>query len=204
MSGTSIGPKASYCVWFAFALLMLAAPIDAQTLAAATHETFVARTVNLSVGAGQDVKIDIFRWSTDDERQALMTALKNADEKALVNAIQKATSLGSVWTNESLGYTIRYAYAGSLANGTERVVVLVDGRLGSWSGQIWKPLRPPTGGDSPFSLIELRLNHGAGEGKMSLTSKVVADETGKTLALSDYDAAPVLLRPVKHGVEHQQ
>src|SRR5262249_16177881 len=148
--------------------------------------------------------LERFRWSTDDERQALIASLKNADEKALVGAIQKATSLGSVWTNESLGYTIRYAYSGSLADGTERVVILADGRLGSWSGQNWKPLRPPTGGDYPFSLIELRLNRGAGAAKMSLTSKVVVDEPGQTLALSDYDAAPVLLRPVKHDVEHQK
>jgi hypothetical protein len=38
---------------------------------------------------------------------------------------------------------------------------------------------------------------GVGEGKMSLTSKVVADDTGQSLVLGDYDAAPVLLRPVK-------
>ncbi len=52
--------------------------------------------------------------------------------------------------------------------------------------------------DYPFSLIELRFSRsGVGEGKMSLTSKVVANDTGQALVLGDYDAAPVLLRPVK-------
>src|SRR5262245_13648744 len=70
MSGSSIGPKAAQCMWlFALGFWTLAARIDGQTPPAARHETFVARTVNLSVGAGQDMKIDIFRWSSDDEAQ---------------------------------------------------------------------------------------------------------------------------------------
>ena len=164
--------------------------------APAKRDTFLAKTVNLSIGAGQDVKIDVFRWSTDDERTRIVSALKEKSE-AFVEALEKAPSLGSIWTNENLGYSIRYAYRDSLANGSERVILLTNGRFGAWSGQIWKPLHPSEA-DYPFSLIELRFNRsGAGEGKMSLTTKVVADDAGKTLMLADYDAAPILLRPVK-------
>ena len=184
---------------------MLIARLDAQTPAAAQHETFTAKTVNLSVGAGQDVKIDIFRWSTDDERNAVIAALRNSDEQRFVAAIQKAPSLGTVWTHESLGYTIRYAFAETLTTFVERVVVLIDGRFGAWSGQLWKPLRAPEATEAPYSLIELHLNRGGtGEGKMSLAGKVVEDANGKTLALSDYDAAPVLLRPVRRETEHHK
>lgn len=162
------------------------------------REMFSAKTVNMSVGSGQDLKMDVIRWSTDDERNAVLSALKDKNDKALADAVAKAPSLGSIWTNETLGYAIHFAYRDMLANGSERVILVTDGRLGSWSGQVWKPLHPLEGVDYPFSVIELRLNRtGAGEGKMSLTSKVVADETGKTLVLADYDAAPILLRPVK-------
>jgi hypothetical protein len=165
-----------------------------------THETFTAKAVNMSVGSGQNLKMDIFRWSTEEERSALLAALKDKNDKALTEAIQKATTLGSMWTNESLGYTIRYAYRGTLANGSERVILVTDGRFGSWSGQVWKPLQSSATADYPFTLIELRFNRtGTGEGKMSMTSGVAADETAKTLALADYDAAPVLLRPVQHA-----
>jgi hypothetical protein len=164
----------------------------------AKHEIFSAKSVNMSVGSGQDLKMDVFRWSTDEERNLLVSALKDKNDKALAEAVQKAPSLGSIWTNENLGYAIRYGYRDVLANGSERVILVTDGRFGSWSGQVWKPLHASDTSDYAFSLIELRLNRtGTGEGKMSLTTKVVVDETGKTLALGDYDAAPILLRPVK-------
>ena len=185
--------------------LLLAARIDGRAQAPAKYETFTAKTVNMSVGAGQNVKIDIFRWSTEDERKVLVSVVTDNNEKALADAIQKAPSLGSIWTSESLGYSIRFAFRDTLASGMERVIVLTDGQLGSWSGQIWKPLRASGTASYPFSLIELRVNRtGTGEGKMSMAGKVVADDNAKTLTLGDYDAAPVLLRPVKHESEHQK
>ena len=159
-------------------------------------DAFSAKTVNLSVGSGQDLRIYVFRWCTDEERSVLLGLLKNNNDKAFYEAIQKAPSLGNLWTNEGLGYTIRYAYRDALDNGSERVILVTDSQFGAWSGQLWKPLRAAVTADYPFSLIELRLNSTGGEGKMSLTSKVAADETGKTIALAAYDAAPVLLRSV--------
>ena len=178
---------------------------DGRALAQAKRETFTAKTVNMSVGAGQNVKIDVFRWSTEDERKPLLSAVNANNDKALADAIQKAPSLGSIWTNESLGYSIRYAFTDTLGNGMERVIVLTDRQLGSWSGPIWKPLQAFGTVSYPFSLLELRVTRaGTGEGKMSMAGKVVADENAKTLVLGDYDTAPVLLRPVKHESEHQQ
>ena len=172
-----------------------------QAQAPARQATFTAKTVNLSVGAGQPLKIDVFRWSTDAERTTLVNAWN--DPKALAAAMQKAMSLGTIWTNESLGYTIRYASTETLPSGVERVVVITDGQLGAWSGQIWKPVHAPSDASYPFSLIELRLSRsGSGEGKMSLTGKVVAE--GNALALGDWETAPVLLRPVKRETESQK
>ena len=190
----------------ALALGLLAASFgDGPAQAQAKHETFTARTVNMSVGAGQNVKIDVFRWSTEDERKALVAAVKDHNDKTITDAFQKAPSLGSIWTNENLGYTIRYAFSDMTTSGMERVVVVTDSQLGSWSGQIWKPVQATGSVTYPFSLIELRVNRtGAGEGKMSLSGTVVADDNAGTLTLSDYDRAPVLLRPVKHESEHQK
>ena len=182
----------------AFGFCIAAAALtDGRAQSQPKRDAFSAKTVNLSVGSGQDLKIDVFRWSTDEERSVLLDLLKDNNDKALAEAIQKAPSLGTMWTNESLGYTIRYAYRDALASGSERVILVTDSRFGAWSGQLWKPLRAAGTADYPFSVIELRLTGTSGEGKMSLTSKVATDETGKTNALAAYDAAPVLLRPVK-------
>ncbi len=64
----------------------------------------------------------------------------------------------------------------------------------------WKPAgtEPATGYD--FTLIELRLNaKGLGEGKTSLTTKVIVDSQAKTIALDNYAAAPVILQNVKRS-----
>jgi hypothetical protein len=187
---------------FTFAIFILAgSPVGALAQGQTKYEEFTAKVANIGVGAGQDLKMDVFRWSTDEERTALLAALKEkeaAEGSALAEAIQKGPSLGTIWTSESLGYTIRYAYREALPNGTERVVLVTDRRFGSWSGQVWKPLKQAESVDYPFSLVELRLKqNGAGEGKMSLTTKVAVDESGKTLALAGYDAAPIVLRNAK-------
>jgi hypothetical protein len=198
MVRTSVGRIAAGCLCVLG--LVVAGRIDGRAQAPAKHETFTAKTVNMSVGAGQDLKIDVFRWSSDEERAALITALKDNNEKALAETIQKAASLGTIWTNESLGYTVRYAYRDTMPNGSERVILATDGHPGSWSGQVWKPLHGSATVDYPFTLIELRLGRaGTGEGKMSIASKVVADDAAKTIALADYDTSPTLLRPVKHN-----
>ena len=71
--------------------------------------------------------------------------------------------------------------------------------LGGQSPQ-WKPdgTQPPT--EYQFTLIELRVNaKGIGEGKTSLTTKVVTDAEAKTIALENYAAAPVILQNVKRS-----
>jgi hypothetical protein len=117
----------------------------------------------------------------------------------LADALALSPSAGYIWTSEPLGYSLRYAYKQTLPTGGERVILLTDRRLGSWSRVPWKAAAAGNAGDDPFTLIELRLkNAGTGEGKMSLATNVAADHAAGTIALNNYDTAPILLRNVKH------
>src|SRR5215813_1159381 len=60
-------------------------------------------------GAPEPLKIDLLRWSTDAERDQLSSALDKG-EKDFAAALVKGQTLGYVWTSESAGYTVRYAY----------------------------------------------------------------------------------------------
>ena len=54
--------------------------------------------------------------------------------------------------------------------------------------------------DYEFTIIEIRLDgKGVGEGRTSLTTKVVVDADAKTVALESYQAAPAILRNVKRS-----
>lgn len=117
--------------------------------------------------------------------------------EALTTAISKAPTIGYIWTDEVTGYSIKYAYRIPLPAGGERIILATSRALGGGSIQ-WKPTEPAT--DYEFTVIELRLNaKGLGEGKTSLTSKVIVDNAAKTLAIENYTAAPVILQNVKKG-----
>lgn len=118
-------------------------------------------------------------------------------ESSLTAWLQTAQTAGYLWTSESTGYSIRFAYRVPLADGGERVVLLTDRRLGSWN-DVWKPAGATAPNAYEFSLIELRLNgRGEGEGKASLTGKVAVDAAANVLALDGYAELPVVLKGVK-------
>ena len=115
----------------------------------------------------------------------------------LTTAIEKAPTVGYIWTNDVTGYSIKYAYHGALPGGGERIILATDRRLGAYT-TAWKPLTAAPAGDYEFTVIELRLDtKGMGEGRTSLTTKVIVDGEAKTLALDNYAATPATLRNVK-------
>jgi hypothetical protein len=117
-------------------------------------------------------------------------------EQRLAAALAAAPTVGYVWTNDVTGYSIKYAQRLS-DKGGQRIILATDRRLGMYNAA-WKPTGSATPPDYDFTVIELRLDaRGAGEGKTSLTGKVVVDPEAQGLALEDYVGAPVHLRNVK-------
>ncbi len=92
---------------------------------------------------------------------------------------------------------IHYAYRTSMPDGGQRIILAANRRLGD-ADTSWKPAPPATATDYDFTVIELRLDaKGLGEGKASISTKVVADAEAKTIALDNYAATPVVLKNVK-------
>jgi len=115
---------------------------------------------------------------------------------SLAAALQAADGVGYLWSSESVGYALRYAHRMTQADGSVRIVLATDRRLGSFNGS-WKPA---TGvpGDYAFTVIELRLDPAMmGEGKTSLTGRVSIDGAANTIALEDYAVLPVTLKNVR-------
>ena len=121
---------------------------------------------------------------------------KSTPEAMLATALQQATTLGYLWSREVAGYAIRYAGKFANPDGSERIVLITQRRLGAVN-DLWKPAT----GEEPsydFSVIELRVKaNGEGEGKTSLTGKVAPDGTLNMVTLENYDALPVVFSPVQ-------
>jgi hypothetical protein len=177
--------------------------------------------------------IELLRWSTDTERAPLLTAIAPppaapaapaAGQAAgrggrggrgaaapplspaarLTAAVKAAPSVGFIWSDGPTGYSIRYAWRSAQPDGRERIVLVIDRRLGAHSTS-WPQLAGSSAdssagalakvGDAEFTVMELRIDgKGVGEAKTSLASPVIVDPVAKTVAIGDYDTAPALLK----------
>ncbi len=158
-----------------------------------TPERFTAMAVNMSRGGAGTVEIVVNRWSTEAEREKLMSTLTTKGDDKLLSVLQDMPRVGYFRTPNSIGYDIHYAHRMTLPEGGERVVLATDRRIG-----FWEAANQPRSIDYPFTIIELRMNKdGEGEGKMSLATKIMADKNTNTVVLENYDTQPVLLQSVK-------
>jgi hypothetical protein len=123
-------------------------------------------------------------------------APKPSPEAMLEKALKESTTVGYLWSQEVAGYAIRYAARTQNPDGSARIILLTDRRLGAVN-DLWKPV-----GSEPspygFSLIEVHLKaNGDGEGKASLSGKIAVDTASKAVALADYDSLPVVFTHVQ-------
>ena len=118
-------------------------------------------------------------------------------ESALAKALQESATVGYVWSSEIVGYALRYAGRIENADGTRRIILITERRIGAVD-QKWNPLPPAAPNSYEFSVIELRVNaKDEGEGKVSLTGRLTTDPAAQTVTLEDYDKLPITLRDVK-------
>jgi len=212
------------------ALSILVGAVAALFAQSASAPLYLSATLANVAGAPDAVRVEILRWSSDQERDALLNAwsLKPAPgaakgrgaakagkagakgapqgepppaavlvpEVELAKALQEAATVGYLWTSELSGYALRYAGQVSAADGSQRVVLITQRRLGAMN-QRWVP-STGVANNLEFSVIELRLNaKGRGEGKVSLIGKLKADTTAKIVVPESYESLPVVFRDVK-------
>ena len=108
-------------------------------------------------------------------------------------------TLGYLWPSSSgSGYALKYAHRVVTPEGGEQITFVTDPHVGTYGRIPWTTADAPQARVKAFTVIELRLDsNGDGEGKMSVAANIVFDTGGSTVALDNYDAAPVLLEAVK-------
>jgi len=163
----------------------------AQTMGA--PERYVASAIDMNRGGAGTIEIAVDRWSTDVQRDKLMSVMLNKGPEKLLDALQDMPRMGYFRAPGNLGWDIHFARKVPLPDGGERVVLVTDRRI-----SFWEASRQPRSIDYPFTVIELRLNHdGEGEGKMSLATKIIADKENNIVTLENYDISPVMLTNVR-------
>lgn len=137
-----------------------------------------------------DIRID--RWSSDQERESLRDTLRSQGADNLLSALQKTPRVGFIRTPDSIAWDIHYARMTPGDDGGTRILLGTDRRM-----SFWELTNRERSVDYPFTIIEIRLDrNGKGEGRMSIATKVTADDEGD-IHLEDYSAEPVRLQNVQ-------
>lgn len=174
--------------------LLAATPAGAQTNAPA--ERFTANAVNISeIGTPGATPVDIVveRWSSDAERERLISTLLDKGPKAFLEALQEARRVGFIRTPTSLGYEMRLAWQEPGEDGGRRIFLMTDRPIG-----FAEAVNQPRTINYPITVIELQMkNDGEGEGKMFVATRVTGDKRRKTINIEDYASQPVMLKSVK-------
>src|SRR3954469_7575416 len=92
-----------YAVALAVVIVIVSAGYSQSTGPKARYSATTANTSS----PGDTVRFDIIRWSTDMEREQLFTAVQNSGDMGLLALLQKAPTIGYIWTTETAGYPLR-------------------------------------------------------------------------------------------------
>jgi hypothetical protein len=175
-------------------LVALVSSASSQTSGQKMRLTAFAVNMNASSpsAASGQVEINVDRWSTEQERQTLISALREQGPQAALSALQKMRPVGTIRTPDTIGYDLRYAHQRPGEDGGTRIVIATDRPIGFW--ELTNQARSL---EYPFTVIEIHLNKdGTGEGKMSYATKVIVGDEN-TVVLENYQQQPVLLQQVK-------
>ncbi len=164
---------------------------SAQTMG--TPERFTASAIDINTGRAGNIDITVERWSSDAQRDALVSVMLSKGPEKLLDAMQDMPRMGHFGAPGNLSWDIHFARRTPLPEGGERVTLITDRRIG-----FWEAANQPRSIDYPFTVIELRLNaDGEGEGKMSIATKVIHDKENNMITLENYETQPVRLTNVK-------
>ena len=179
-------------------LLVTAAFPSAQTTGTSgtSRERYVATAVNMGQPGPTGpwtVEMVVSRWSTEGERDRLVSVLRMKGPEALLDALRDMPRAGYIRTPDSLAYDLHFARKQPLEDGGERVFLATDRYIG-----FWEATRRPRTIDYPFTYMELRIGpDGKGEGKMSIFTKIAYDKEENGIVLENYGTQPVLLQNVR-------
>ena len=177
-----------------------AAALAAPPLASGQNqkESFTGFAINMNSGPNTAVvDFTIERWSTDAQREQLLSILKEekdsykANDKMLT-ALQKMPKVGYIRTSKTLGWDLHYARQSELDEGGRRIVLATDRPIGFAEAR-----NQGRSMDYPFTIVEMHLDkNDKGQGKILAGTRVYIDKKNN-LVLENYGQQPVMFNDIK-------
>ena len=178
-------------------IVVLVAAIVAPAIIGAqdSEERFRAIAVvmgNVATGRNSSIDIVISRWTTPEEREALLEVLMTGDQNAFRQALTKQEMTGWMRLPDTLRQEFRYAWVGSQREDGSREIIIATDRIIPFV-EAWNR---PRSFDYDITLIEMELdenNEGSGIAAVGVKFKV----EGNNLTIENFGTQPVNLNAIR-------
>lgn len=179
----------------ALLLITVFAPYSGPGLAQTRGEPeqFSANFVDINTGRSGPVQISVTRWSTANERQALLATLFKDGQDGLLEALRDMRSVGRIYTPGSIGYDLRFAEIRRLPDGGREIILATD-RPMSFREIVERPISS----QYPFTWVQFTMRpDGTGEGKLAVAARILGEEADQLLEVQDFAISPVRLQNIR-------
>lgn len=180
-----------YAIANAALLSVLVVSPHAQTRSKAEERfSFVVANADKAGPSGTGrLTLVVSRWSTDEERDRVHSALSGGGPETLLSGLRDAYLTGWVNWPGNGQYSLRYARRTPRPDGGEDIALITDSRMWVW----WDSTHSQGPADAQFTAIRLRLNKdGSGSGTVSYGTKIRADRAAG-IVIEDDANNPTLL-----------
>ena len=157
---------------------------------------FSAFAVQMQAGVSTRVNIVVDRWSTDEERKALIALIGEGehreDQQKLIDALQDIKPrVGFISTAGSLGWDLKYAHENQLPDGGRQIVIVTDKPVSF--AAVRSNARTL---DYAFSLIALKFPAGSDKGEGILSGQTAISVKDGRIELETFGIEPTRLTTV--------
>jgi len=178
------------------ALILAVMPVLAQKNK--TIESYKANAI-VQTGGGSMAEINIYRWSSDEERGEILEAIKKATAEPRTNSREIAKALrgqkkaGYAFFAGKQGYPLRYAKSFDMGDGKRQIVLATDRPVSF--GEVYQQTQL---GDFDVSLVVLNLDeNGKGEGVLSLGTELKWNDEENKIEMTNVSSQPIKLGDVR-------
>ena len=173
------------------ASLALATPAVAEKVSELYRtNAMVPGTVGPGSAASVDIKVS--RWSTDEEEDQLVQALKHGGTQGLHKEMKRQKKTGFVAIRGERGYPTYYAQE-ITENGQRAIIILTDREI-----EFEEVYNREISMQFPFTMISMALDdEGNGTGAAILGAELKWDEEKDVLRVTGYSAEPIRLEGIR-------
>jgi hypothetical protein len=160
-------------------------------------ESYDANALVETAGAGSMATINIYRWSSDAERDELLGVIKSAKsgDRDVAKALRGQEKAGYAFMSGRQGYPLRYAREFKMGDGKRQIILATDRPVSFQEGYT-----DSMAGDFDVTIIILNVDeNGKGDGILSVGTEVKWDDQTNKIEPTNMSSQPVKLTNVRPG-----